>query len=541
MEHILLVEPDYDNKYPPIGLMKIATYYKSKGDYVEFYKGKAPYNLISKMDRVYITTLFTFYFDMTVDTIKHYLKYTSHKNVYVGGISATLMPDKYIAAVGNINVLTGQLTSSNILGYSDNVNIDILPLDYDILDDVDYDYGVSDNFFAYSTRGCPRKCKFCAVQTLEPEFINTNHLKNQIEDVRNIYGDKRHIMMMDNNVIFSNELEKICRDLNALGFIKDKATYIPPNPAELFYKKIRRRVTQGLPTWKVEDAFYLYLVSFAKRIKKSDIQDSIQLIIQQIEKAECKRTVYYEHEKFIVQTVEKYRSKKPLQRYVDFNQGLDARLLTEEKMEILSRLPLRPFRLAYDDLKTTDEYVRAFKIAYKYGVRHFSNYMLYNFNDTPEELWRRVYNNIVLYESYEDVTAFSFPMKYAPVDRTDRNYVGKHWNKKYLSAMNVILNVTKGVIAKERDFFERAFGKSEEEFLLILSMPNEFIKYRAIFEDNGLIDAWKKNFVVLTQEERATFLCELIDNNISEKYKPISKYYRITKSNLKDINMQDYL
>jgi hypothetical protein len=226
---------------------------------------------------------------------------------------------------------------------------------------------------------------------------------------------------------------------------------------------------------------------------------------------------------------------------VDFNQGLDARLLTEEKMEILSRLPLRPFRLAYDDLKTTDEYVRAFKIAYKFGVRHFSNYMLYNFNDTPEELWRRVYNNIVLYESYEDVTAFSFPMKYAPVDRTDRNYVGKHWNKKYLSAMNVILNVTKGVIAKERDFFERAFGKSEEEFLLILSMPNEFIKYRAIFEDNGLIDAWKKNFVVLTQEERATFLCELIDNNISEKYKPISKYYRITKSNLKDINMQDYL
>ena len=52
MEHILLVEPDYDNKYPPIGLMKIATYYKSKGDYVEFYKGKAPYNLISKMSRL---------------------------------------------------------------------------------------------------------------------------------------------------------------------------------------------------------------------------------------------------------------------------------------------------------------------------------------------------------------------------------------------------------------------------------------------------------------------------------------------------------
>ena len=43
MENILLVEPDYNNKYPPIGLMKIATYHKNKGDYVEFYKGKAPF------------------------------------------------------------------------------------------------------------------------------------------------------------------------------------------------------------------------------------------------------------------------------------------------------------------------------------------------------------------------------------------------------------------------------------------------------------------------------------------------------------------
>ena len=36
---ILLVEPDYKNKYPPMGLMKIATYYRNLGDEGIFFKG----------------------------------------------------------------------------------------------------------------------------------------------------------------------------------------------------------------------------------------------------------------------------------------------------------------------------------------------------------------------------------------------------------------------------------------------------------------------------------------------------------------------
>ena len=36
---ILLVEPNYKNKYPPIGLMKISTFHRRIGDDVRFYKG----------------------------------------------------------------------------------------------------------------------------------------------------------------------------------------------------------------------------------------------------------------------------------------------------------------------------------------------------------------------------------------------------------------------------------------------------------------------------------------------------------------------
>ena len=39
MRNILLIEPNYKNKYPPIGLMKLATYHRMLGDNVRFYKG----------------------------------------------------------------------------------------------------------------------------------------------------------------------------------------------------------------------------------------------------------------------------------------------------------------------------------------------------------------------------------------------------------------------------------------------------------------------------------------------------------------------
>ena len=37
--NVLLLEPNYKNKFPPIGLMKLATYFRMRGDNVVFYKG----------------------------------------------------------------------------------------------------------------------------------------------------------------------------------------------------------------------------------------------------------------------------------------------------------------------------------------------------------------------------------------------------------------------------------------------------------------------------------------------------------------------
>ena len=61
-KNILLVEPGYRNKYPPLGLMKIAQYHGPSGkkDNVRFVKGEDPSAYEKAWDRVYITTLFSF-------------------------------------------------------------------------------------------------------------------------------------------------------------------------------------------------------------------------------------------------------------------------------------------------------------------------------------------------------------------------------------------------------------------------------------------------------------------------------------------------
>ena len=72
------------------------------------------------------------------------------------------------------------------------------------------------------------------------------------------------------------------------------------------------------------------------------------------------------------------KTGKPIHRYVDFNQGLDAFLLTPHKAERLGELAIRPARIAFDHIEDKDAYVKAIKLCAKNGITHMSNYLLYN-------------------------------------------------------------------------------------------------------------------------------------------------------------------
>ena len=187
------------------------------------------------------------------------------------------------------------------------------------------------------------------------------------------------------------------------------------------------------------------------------------------------------------QSVQHLKGRK---RYVDFNQGVDARLFTKEKIDLLSKISIKPLRIAFDDLKTKAEYTKAIRMSVEAGLHDFSNYLLYNFHDTPDELYERLKINVDLSEEL-DISIYSFPMKYHPIKKEEewdqdyshnRDYIGEHWNRKYIRAIQAVLNSTKGKVGRGKEFFEKAFGKNLDEFHILLEMPETFIIYRFFFD-----------------------------------------------------------
>ena len=178
-KNILLIEPGYKNKYPPLGLMKIAQYHGPRGkkDRVRFIKGEDRSVLSQAWDRIYITTLFSFEFQKIAQTIDFALEVANRQvdKVFVGGIAASLMHERFLQEQRwkGVRFIKGLLSDPPAIAlqlddfaeelYADDIHgraIEDLVPDYGILDQTDYKYPVWDAYFTYTTRGCIRKCHF---------------------------------------------------------------------------------------------------------------------------------------------------------------------------------------------------------------------------------------------------------------------------------------------------------------------------------------------------------------------------------------------
>ena len=342
-KHFLLVEPVAKTPYPPVGLLKISTMLKRRHKDAKVFSqvgAGVPAGMVDPKE-IYITSLFTWDLDKVVETARYYQRRFYNAKIKIGGIAASLLPE-YIKANTGIKPHVGLLNKA-----------EICPPDYS------HTFGRKLNSsITFTSRGCIRKCRFCNVRSLEPEFF----IKEDWE--KDISLDLPVITFWDNNWLASPNFKSDCEKLFKIG------------------------------------------------------------------------------------------------KKVDFNQGLDARLYDEEKAKLLSKINLDPVRFAFDDIKQEDAVLKAIRIAKKYSDREIRIYVLYNFNDTPEDFYHRI--NLL---NKEKVTAF--PMEYRPPTEDKRRMPGKHWDTYLLRGVKLTLlfYYRRGTITLKRESFESIYGKTSKQFV----------------------------------------------------------------------------
>jgi len=304
--HVALVEPSYYTRYPPLGLLKLSAYHKKRGDTVELLKGtRKP---VKQPDRVYVTSLFTYAWKPVHESVKFFKSLFPSASLTLGGIYASLLP--------NHARLSG----------ADEVHVGLFEEAEELLPD----YSLVPRWnrsILFSSRGCIRKCGFCAVPELEGEL---GSIKSTIKHL--IYPGHTGVVLWDNNILGSPNWIHVFRELHELGL------------------------------------------------------------------------------------------------NVDFNQGLDARLITQDVAEKIRALRVRMVRLAYDYLENEPFLEQAIRVLKKAGIRgrDILVYTLYNYTDSPEDFFQRV-------RSLLNWGVVSYPMRFEPATSLEKNqHVGPSWSREDL-------------------------------------------------------------------------------------------------------------
>ncbi len=305
--HVLLVEPDYYTRYPPLGLLKLGAYHRTVGDTVELVR--APSQPIRRPDLVYVTSLFSYSWRPVHEAVRYYRERFPSALVSLGGIYASLLPE-HAAISGAHKVHVGLFPEAESLTPA----YDLVP-----------EWNAT---ILFASRGCIRRCGFCSVPKLEGR---PSSFRYGIVDL--IYPGHKKVIFWDNNIL-------------------------------------------GNPNW---------------------------------------RSVFDE--------------MADLQIEVDFNQGLDGRLLTEEVADKIAKCKMTTIRLAYDYIGVGPYIEKAIRRLRELGVsaRKIIVYTLFNYIDDPENFLHRVRDLL-------NWGAVCYPMRFEPLTSLDKNkYVSPRWDSERLN------------------------------------------------------------------------------------------------------------
>ena len=198
---LLLVEPAFPipdksknhSHFLPIGLLKIGTYHKQRGDKVKLVRGLRRCGFTP--DRVLITSLFTYWSKYVHDAAAFYHKAYPSASIEIGGVYASLMRGHCKKMSPFATVRTGLYRR----GAAEKVQPD-----YSLLPD-ELDYQI-----VHTSRGCTRKCAFCGTWLIEPEFTYKESILGEIQ--------KPRLVFYDNNLLANPNIDRILRDIAAYKF-----------------------------------------------------------------------------------------------------------------------------------------------------------------------------------------------------------------------------------------------------------------------------------------------------------------------------------
>ena len=402
--------------------MKLAAYHGPRGrrDNVTFVKGENPDVMRHAWDRVYVTTLFTFEWKRTAAAIDFAIQAAGSQpeRVFVGGIAASLMHDSFLNEPRWAGVRF-------IKGLLDGPPSSALQLSSDA-----YDFGAGD------LTGTP-------IEERVPDYSILEHIKYKypVSDAYFGYASRGCIRKCSFCGVPALEggqremppLVKLVEGVNDAHGVKKDLVLMDNNiTASARYKDVIA---------EIRDLGFARGATLARD------------------------------------------GKRPIKRRVDFNQGVDARILAKSDMFLreMATICISPLRIAFDHIGVRKVYERSVRMAADNQITSLSNYMLYNFMDSPVDLYQRMRLNIKLNEEL-GIRIWSFPMRYQPVTLRDRSHVGSKWNRYYLRSFQIMLQATRGVVSGNPSFFLRAYGENSDDFERILSLPHSFIFHREYFD-----------------------------------------------------------
>lgn len=170
-----LIDVDGHN-FPNIPLMKISSWHKKHGDFVEWYNPM----ISGHMDKVYKSKVFSFSDD--------YLYHIDADEIIEGGSGY---------CINKVDGIEAYDKSKDIeLPYE----IEHIYPDYSI-------YGITDTAYGFLSRGCPRHCSFCHVGA--KEGLNSK----KVADLEEFWQGQKNIVICDPNILACRQWKDLLQQL----------------------------------------------------------------------------------------------------------------------------------------------------------------------------------------------------------------------------------------------------------------------------------------------------------------------------------------